>query len=254
MNTVRPKKHLGQHFLKDKALALRIVDLLACPKNHPVIEIGPGRGVLTQFLLERYPNLWLIEVDPEAVRYIEKQFEAHSPRIYQEDILKWDMTEEIPLNSYFIGNLPYNISSPIFFRVLEHMEFIQKGVFMIQKEVADRICSPPGNKTFGILSVLLGAYYDLSYAITVSPQVFIPPPKVKSAVIVLNRKTELPNVSFSQLKRVVKQAFNQRRKTLKNALKGLEFEDFPKKEEIMCMRAEQLRVDQFVFLAQRLIS
>ena len=253
MNTVRPKKHLGQHFLKDKALALRIVDLLDGPKNMSVIEIGPGRGVLTQFLLERYPNLWLIEVDPEAVQYIRKQFEAHSPKIYQKDILKWDMTEEIPLNSYFIGNLPYNISSPIFFRVLEHMEFIQKGVFMIQKEVADRICSPPGNKTFGILSVLLGAYYDLSYAFTVSPQVFIPPPKVKSAVIVLDRKTELPNVSFSQLKQVVKQAFNQRRKTLKNALKGLEFEDFPNKEEIMRMRAEQLRVDQFIFLAQRLI-
>ena len=253
MSTVHPKKHLGQHFLKDNSLAERIVSLLEGAEDQPVVEIGPGRGILTQFLLEKYANLWLVEVDPEAAAYIKQTFEAYTPQLHLRDILKWEMAGEIPHNTYFIGNLPYNISSPIFFRLLEHLAYIQKGVFMVQKEVADRICSPPGNKTYGILSVLLGAYFDLSYAFTVAPGAFIPPPKVKSAVMVLERKAILPEVPFPHLKQVVKSAFNQRRKTLRNALKSLHFNEFEGKAELMGQRAEQLSVEQFIYLTQQFI-
>ena len=252
MHKVSPKKHLGQHFLKDKVLAKRIVDLLAAEKEDPVVEIGPGRGILTQYLLEAYHNLWLIEVDPEAAQFIRKKFEDQNPNLHLIDILKWEMEGVLPLNTSFIGNLPYNISSPIFFRLLDHLPYIKEGVFMIQKEVADRICSPHGNKTYGILSVLLGAYFDLSYAFTVSPKVFAPPPKVRSAVIVLKRKEELPGLPFPQLKRVVKAAFNQRRKTLKNALKGLEFYPFEGDRDKMSLRAEQLSVEEFVHMSKHL--
>lgn len=251
MSTVHPKKHLGQHFLKDNSLAERIVSLLEGAEDQPVVEIGPGRGILTQFLLEKYPKLWLVEVDPEAAAFIEQAFKAYSPQVHLRDILKWEMAGEIPHDTYFIGNLPYNISSPIFFRLLEHLPYIKKGVFMVQKEVADRICSPPGNKTYGILSVLLGAYFDCSYAFTVGPGAFIPPPKVKSAVMVLERKAILPEVPFPHLKQVVKSAFNQRRKTLRNAVKGLHFSEFEGKSALMSQRAEQLSVEQFIYLTQQ---
>ncbi|MEM6629119.1 MAG: 16S rRNA (adenine(1518)-N(6)/adenine(1519)-N(6))-dimethyltransferase RsmA [Bacteroidota bacterium] len=252
MHKVSPKKYLGQHFLKDKGLAQRIVDLLEADREDPVVEIGPGRGILTQYLLDLYPNLWLIEVDPEAADFIRRKFEDKNPRLYLKDILKWNMREEIPPNTSFIGNLPYNISSPIFFRLLDHLPYVKEGVFMIQKEVADRICSPHGNKTYGILSVLLGAYFDISYAFSVSPGVFVPPPKVQSAVIVLQRKEEIPEVPFADLKRVVKAAFNQRRKTLKNALKGLEFHPFEEGTDKMSLRAEQLSVEEFVHMSKYL--
>jgi len=250
MYKVTPKKYLGQHFLKDKIIAQRIVNTLSARETDTVVEIGPGKGILTQFLLERYPTLWLIEVDPEAANFIRKKFDTSHPRIKLTDILKWEMQEDIPFDSYFIGNLPYYISSPIFFRLLENIEYVREGVFMIQKEVAERICAQKGNKTYGILSVLLGAYFELTYSFSVSPKVFTPPPKVNSGVIYMKRKEILPEVDFKHFKFVVKRAFNQRRKTLKNALKGLEFEDFDQKNRLFTLRAEQLGYEDFILLTR----
>ncbi|MEZ4828445.1 MAG: 16S rRNA (adenine(1518)-N(6)/adenine(1519)-N(6))-dimethyltransferase RsmA [Bacteroidia bacterium] len=252
MDNLKPKKYLGQHFLTDLSVAQRIVGLLSAPPEAPVVEIGPGQGVLTTFLLEKYSSLTLLEVDPEAVGYIQSHFAKYSPKVIHQDVLRWNMAENLDTETYFISNLPYNISSPFFFLLLENLPLVKEGVFMIQKEVAERICAEKGSKTYGILSVLMGAYFDLKYEFSVPPHVFRPPPKVMSGVIRMVKKETLPDIDWPRFKQLVKAAFNQRRKTLRNALKGLDLNDFPEKETWLSLRAEQLSVDDFIRLAREM--
>ena len=250
---VRPKKYLGQHFLKDTNIARKIT---ACLNKDftTVCEIGPGTGILTQSLLERekLSELTLIEIDAESVEYLNSHFTDERLRILEADFLKSDLSGLFPASFALIGNFPYNISSQIFFKVLENRNRILEVVGMIQKEVAERIAAPPGSRTYGILSVLLQSWYDIEYCFTVNESVFFPPPKVKSAVIRLRRNNTVTldcnEVLFS---RVVKTAFGQRRKMLRNALKPLsgkiEFE-----HPLLDRRAEQLSVSDFVVLTRLL--
>lgn len=221
MNVVRPKKKLGQHFLRDRNIARKIVDSLESTVSD-VLEIGPGMGILTHLLVQR-PELkvHLVEIDPESVDFLKKHFPELTGRLFSDDFLQMD-TLQLPDLFAIIGNFPYNISSQIFFRILQLRNRIPEVVGMVQKEVAERICKGPGNKTYGILSVLLQAWYDTDYLFTVSEQVFIPPPKVKSAVVRLRRNSfkELP-CNERLFFEVVKTAFNQRRKMLRNSLSGL---------------------------------
>lgn len=253
MDNLKPKKHLGQHFLRDPFIAERIANSLRASPEQQVVEIGPGQGVLTDLLWPKYPQLQLVEVDPDAVAWLNQHYGENGPKIVHQDILKWEPKAHLEPNAAFIGNLPYNISSPLFFSLLENLEYIQEGVFMIQKEVAQRICANEGSKTYGILSVLLGAYFERNFEFSVPPHVFRPPPKVQSGVIRLVRKTDLPTVPFVKLKRLVKTAFNQRRKTLRNALKSVEMMPFPDQEVILKLRAEQLPVEKFVELVGYMI-
>lgn len=253
MHNLKPKKHLGQHFLKDPHFAERIARSLQASQEQELVEIGPGQGVLTDFLWPAYSRLQLVEVDADAVAWLQQHYGENGPRIVHQDILKWRPEEHLQPNAAFIGNLPYNISSPIFFSLLENLDYVQEGVFMIQKEVALRICANEGSKTYGILSVLLGAYFEREYLFSVPPHVFRPPPKVQSGVLRLLRKQERPAVSYPQLKLLVKAAFNQRRKTLRNALKGVPLGDFPEKDLWLSKRAEQLSVAQFLHLADQMV-
>ncbi len=248
--SVRPKKHLGQHFLRDQRTVQRIADLLQAPESATVIEIGPGQGVLTEKLIPRYPHLHVIEVDPEAVAWLQAHVAVPEGQLIHHDVLAWN-PESLGAAAY-IGNLPYNISSPIFFHLLDHRHLVQEGVFMVQKEVANRLCAVPGNKEYGILSVLLGAFFDLKYAFTVAPGAFNPPPKVQSGVFRMTPRAEPAAVSYPHLKLVVKAAFNQRRKTLRNALKGLSFTDFPELSAWLDLRAEQLDIPSFITLTRHL--
>jgi len=250
LDKLKPKKYWGQHFLKDLEVARRIAETLQAQPPTPVVEIGPGEGVMTQFLLEKHPHLAVVEVDPQAVDLLTNKFGLEKLTIHHLDVLKWKPSGEE--KQAIIGNLPYNISSPIFFLLLEHREKIKEGVFMLQKEVAERVAAAPGSKTFGVLSVLLQAYFKVDYEFTVPPTVFRPPPKVDSGVIRMLPLEEEPPVSFKQLRRVVKQAFGQRRKTLRNALKGLDFEEFPEWEEWKGLRAERLAVKDFIYLTGKL--
>ncbi len=238
---VRPKKALGQHFLTDLSVAQKIADALvvdgvggAVPESGtvtvgniaaamPVLEIGPGMGVLSQYLLERKDiDLRMIEIDRESVDYLLTHFPKASGRVIEGDFLKMDLKYFFPGTFAVIGNFPYNISSQIFFRIIDHKDSIPQVVCMIQKEVAERIAEQPGSKTYGILSVLLQAWYDIEYLFTVGEGAFNPPPKVKSAVIRLRRnsRTEL-GCDEKLFKTIVKTGFNQRRKTLRNSLKPL---------------------------------
>lgn len=228
MDKVRAKKHLGQHFLNDIDAAKRIVDLYQDKnENKLVLEIGPGMGVLTQFLLERENlDLVLVEIDKESVVYLKKNFNIADNKIIEGDFLKMNLLNSLQLdeNKKFgiIGNFPYNISSQIFFTVLDHKDRIEEIVGMVQKEVGQRIASKPGNKDYGILSVLLQAFYDIEYCFTVLPGAFTPPPKVDSGVIRLVRNYDkVLDCDFKKFKLVVKTAFNQRRKMLSNALKPI---------------------------------
>ncbi|MCE6992913.1 16S rRNA (adenine(1518)-N(6)/adenine(1519)-N(6))-dimethyltransferase RsmA [Dyadobacter sp. CY323] len=247
---VRAKKHLGQHFLKDLNIAQRIVDGLSGHRNYnKVLEIGPGMGVLTQFLLQKDTfETYVIEIDTESVVYLQKHYPDLSPRIIEGDFLKLNTADHFSAPFGVIGNFPYNISSQIFFRALQIRDQIPEIVCMLQKEVAQRIASPPGNKDYGILSVLLQAFYDIDYLVTVPPGAFDPPPKVQSGVIRLRRNsTSALDCDEKLFFRVVKTAFNQRRKTLRNALKPIgEFPDHP----LLTKRAEQLPVSDFVILTQ----
>ncbi|HKI88064.1 MAG TPA: 16S rRNA (adenine(1518)-N(6)/adenine(1519)-N(6))-dimethyltransferase RsmA [Draconibacterium sp.] len=248
MNIVKPKKNLGQHFLKDQNIARKIVDNLGTTTTN-VLEVGPGMGVLTQYLLQR-PELkvHVVEIDHESVHYLRQNFPELKDRIFAEDFLKFNVTPYFPNDFCIIGNFPYNISSQIFFRVLEFRQIIPEVVGMIQKEVAERISAGPGSKTYGILSVLLQAFYHIEYLFTVSEQVFIPPPKVKSAVIKLvrNKVTTLP-CNETLFFKVVKVAFNQRRKMLRNSLKEL-CDSIP--TEFAVKRPEQLSVADFIKLTR----
>jgi 16S rRNA (adenine1518-N6/adenine1519-N6)-dimethyltransferase len=250
---VRPKKSLGQHFLKDQNIAADIVDSLDLRSdNNTVLEIGPGTGVLTQFLLKKTNvSLFVSEIDRESIAYLKVNFPQLKDKIIEGDFLEMDLKTHFKNNLEIIGNLPYNISSQIFFQVLEHRNLVNQVVCMLQKEVADRIASKHGNKTYGILSVLLQAYYNIEFLFKVPPGVFFPPPKVMSAVIRLkrNERTELgcDEVLFRKL---VKQGFNNRRKTLRNALKILNLPASISGLPLLDKRAEQLAVDDFIFLTQ----
>lgn len=250
MRLVKPKKSLGQHFLKDLQIARRIAETLNDYKHLPVLEIGPGMGVLTQFLLEEGHDLTVVELDMESVDYLEQHFPALEGRILAEDFLRLDLEKRFPGPFCVIGNYPYNISSQIFFKVLDYKDCVPCCSGMIQKEVAERLASPPGKKAYGILSVLLQAWYDIEYLFTVSETVFDPPPKVKSAVIRMTRNSRTSlGCDEALFKTVVKTSFNQRRKTLRNSMKPLLGKDFPDYAlPIFDKRPEQLSVEQFVEL------
>ena len=250
MPTVRPKKHLGQHFLKDENIAHKIVESLNHSGN--LLEIGPGTGVLTKYLVTKAYNLKLIEIDSESVEHLETTFPQLKPNIVKGDFLKLDFSNYFDEEFAIIGNFPYNISSQIFFKVIQNRSLVPEVICMIQKEVAERLAAPPGNKTYGILSVILGAFYDIEMLFTVSETVFFPPPKVKSAVIRLSRKTNL-NLNCDEVLffDVVKTAFNQRRKTMRNSLKKFWFEKFdPDQYPVFKQRPEELSVDEFVELVK----
>lgn len=247
---VRAKKALGQHFLTDQHIAKTIVASLTDSPVRDVLEIGPGMGVLTQYLLQREDiDLKLVELDEESVDYLLTHFPGMQGKLYLADYLKLDIHKLFPAQYRVIGNFPYNISSQIFFKILDDKDLVPEVVCMIQKEVADRIAEKPGTKTYGILSVLLQVWYDIDYIISVGSGAFAPPPKVQSAVIRLRRnsRTEL-GCDEKLFKTVVKTAFNQRRKTLRNALKPILPEGFDSSAEIFDLRAEKLSVEDFVAL------
>jgi len=247
MQQVHAKKFLGQHFLKDLTVAQKIADTISSGRT---IEIGPGMGVLTQFLLKN-PSIRLtaIELDRESVAYLREWYPELD--LIEGDFLKIDLNELIPEGEFnIIGNYPYNISSQIFFKVLDYKDRIPVCSGMIQKEVAERLASKPGKKAYGILSVLLQAYYDIEYLFTVDEHVFNPPPKVKSAVIRMTRnKRRRLDCDEALFKNIVKTAFNQRRKQMRNSLQQLVGKGNPILEEkIFTMRPEQLTVEQFIEL------
>ena len=254
---VRAKKSLGQHFLTDQAIATGIVNALSVSGVPDVLEIGPGMGVLTQYLLRRDDiNLKMVELDSESVVYLLTHFPDMQGRLIEADYLKLDVHKFFKGQYRIIGNFPYNISSQIFFKILEDKDLVPEVVCMIQKEVADRIAEAPGSKTYGILSVLLQAWYDIDYVMSVGPGAFAPPPKVKSAVIRLRRnsRTEL-GCDEKLFRTVVKTAFNQRRKTLRNALKPLigtvvnpDAAERIFSDSVFDLRAEKLSVEDFVRL------
>ena len=248
---VYPKKYLGQHFLNDKNIAEKIVESLSCQGYDEVLEIGAGMGVLTQFLLKKDFRTFVAEVDSESVEYLKTYFPELENRIAG-DFLKLDFSQLFDKNSFaVIGNFPYNISSQIVFKILENRQLIPEMVGMFQKEVAERICAPKGSKTYGILSVLTQAYYATEYLFTVNEGVFTPPPKVKSAVIRLKRyRDEIEDIDNKLFARIVKTGFNQRRKTLRNALKSLQITEKAQACSLLSLRAEQLSVADFIELTK----
>jgi 16S rRNA (adenine1518-N6/adenine1519-N6)-dimethyltransferase len=246
---VRPKKSLGQHFLTDQGIAQKIVEALPLTTK-AVLEIGPGTGVLTKYLKEiKEIDLRLIEIDRDSVAYLKKTDPSLREKLIEGDFLEINVTDVFPDKFSIIGNFPYNISSQIFFKALEHRNKVMHVVCMLQKEVAERIASKHGNKTYGILSVLLQAYYDIELLFKVPPHVFNPPPKVTSAVIRLTRNTRQElGCDEALFTKVVKQGFNTRRKTLRNALKNLNLATEISTLPLMDKRAEQLTVEDFIHL------
>lgn len=261
--TVRAKKHLGQHFLNDENIAKKISDTLTENGYDNVLEIGPGMGVLTKYLLEKKPKVTVMELDSESVVYLQDTFPVEHIKldtskekfnIIEGDFLKKDFTEIFNKQQVaIIGNFPYNISSQIVFKAIENREYVPEFSGMFQKEVAERIAEKEGSKTYGILSVLTQAFYDAEYLFTVPPSVFNPPPKVDSGVIRLIRKENytLP-VDEKLFFRVVKTAFNQRRKMLRSSLKSFNLSDTLKEDPIFAMRPEQLSVQKFIELTQKI--
>ena len=253
MTEVRAKKALGQHFLTDLNIARKICDSLSGGTSAapcPVLEVGCGMGVLTQFLLRRDDIVtWGAEIDSESVAYLHAHYPEFAPRLIEGDFLRMNLRERFPDGLRIIGNFPYNISSQIFFKVLENRDLVPECVGMIQREVAVRLAEPPGSKEYGILSVLLQAWYDIEYLFTVNETVFNPPPKVKSAVIRLRRNaTERLGCDEKLFVRVVKASFGQRRKMIRNSLRSA-FGDFGGAEHpFFTQRAEQLSVADFVEL------
>ncbi|MDX9943046.1 MAG: 16S rRNA (adenine(1518)-N(6)/adenine(1519)-N(6))-dimethyltransferase RsmA [Bacteroidales bacterium] len=251
---IRPKKFLGQHFLRDDNIARKIAESLSGFGDYKkILEIGPGTGVLTKFLLDQGDYEWHgVELDRDSIVYLREQYPAIAERLVEADFLRMslsDIARGEPLG--IIGNFPYNISSQIVFKVLEYRDQVPELVGMFQKEMAQRIAAPSGNKIYGIMSVLAQAFYHVEYLFQVDEQVFFPPPKVKSAVIRMKRKDAPLPCEPRKLFMVVKAAFNQRRKTLHNSLKGLQInwealpEDFPKR------RPEQIKLEEFYLLAQQ---
>ncbi|MBO5188666.1 MAG: 16S rRNA (adenine(1518)-N(6)/adenine(1519)-N(6))-dimethyltransferase RsmA [Alistipes sp.] len=255
MAEVRAKKALGQHFLVDLNIARKICDSLSggtAASPAPVLEVGCGMGVLTQFLLQRDDiTTWGAEIDTESVEYLHVHYPDFASRLIEGDFLKMDLRTLFPEGFRLIGNFPYNISSQIFFRLIEHRDVVPECVGMIQKEVAVRIAEPPGSREYGILSVLLQAWYDIEYLFTVGEKVFNPPPKVKSAVIRLKRNGVIRLACDESLFiKVVKASFGQRRKMIRNSLKAV-FGNFGGEEHpFFSRRAEQLSVEEFVELTK----
>ncbi len=254
--SVKAKKHLGQHFLTDESVAQNIANTLSFIGYKKVLEIGPGMGVLTKYLLEKPIETNVIEIDTESVAYLEENYPKLHGHIIAKDFLRYDLNEVFKNEEFaVIGNFPYNISTQIVFKTLEMRDQIPEFSGMFQKEVAKRICEKKGSKVYGILSVLTQAFYDAEYLFTVDEHVFDPPPKVKSGVLRLTRKEnyQLPcdeKLFFS----VVKQAFNQRRKTMRNSLKSMIHSDNLKEDSIFDLRPEQLSYEQFIELTQKIAA
>ena len=253
MRSVKPKKHLGQHFLRDESIAQSIVEALSPSQDDRVIlEVGPGTGVLSKGLIEKKLDFYAYDLDEESIDYLKVHYPLHMDRFRYQDFLRLDLSQ-FEKDVTIIGNFPYNISSQLFFQAYDQRKLVKEVVCMIQKEVADRICSPHGNKVYGILSVLLQAFYDVEYLFTVPPHVFDPPPKVNSAVIRLKRnETGELDCDEKLFKRVVKEGFGKRRKTLRNALKGLNLPASLTEDKTFDLRAEQLSVNDFVALTKRI--
>ena len=269
MRSVKPKKFLGQHFLTDLDVASRIADTVdACP-SLPVLEVGPGMGVLTQFLMQKARPLKVVELDGESVDYLRRTWPQLEDDIIEDDFLKMHLDRTFDGQPFVLtGNYPYNISSQIFFKMLDNRDLIPCCTGMIQKEVADRICARPGTKAYGILSVLIQAWYTPEYLFTVEPNVFNPPPKVRSAVIRLTRNSvNTLGCDEALFRRVVKTTFNQRRKTLRNNIRPLlaEFVQSSKNvdsigenvtsflaDDLFNLRPEQLTLQQFIDLTRRI--
>ena len=262
---VKAKKHLGQHFLKDENVAKKIADTLSLDSYSNVIEIGPGTGVLTKYLLMRGMDLVAMDLDEESILYLNHSFPLEHPKILEKntnfrvleaDFLKYDLYQLYGNEQFAItGNFPYNISSQIVFKMLEMRQHVPEFSGMFQKEVAQRICEKEGNKTYGILSVLVQAFYDAEYLFTVPPQVFDPPPKVQSGVLRLTRKKDFELSCNEELfTKVVKTAFNQRRKTLRNSLKSFNLSDNLKEDTIFDRRPEQMTVDDFIVLTKTIAN
>jgi 16S rRNA (adenine1518-N6/adenine1519-N6)-dimethyltransferase len=254
MEKVTAKKHLGQHFLKDESVAKDIADTLNLEGYDDILEIGPGMGVLTKYLLEKPINTYVIEIDTESVEYLGVHYEKLKDKIISKDFLKYDINEVFGGKQFaIIGNFPYNISTQIVFKTLEMRNQIPEFAGMFQKEVAQRICEKKGSKAYGILSVLVKAFYDTEYLFTVDEHVFNPPPKVKSGVMRMRRKEDysLP-CSEKLFFTVVKTAFQQRRKTLRNSLKTLNLSDSLREDEVFNLRPEQLDYTEFIALTKKI--
>lgn len=260
---VKAKKYLGQHFLKDEAVAEQIANTLSFEGYRNVLEIGPGTGVLTKYLLQNEIDLVAMDLDSESIIYLNQNFPLDHPeilgnnnsfKVIEADFLEFDLATLFGLEPFAItGNFPYNISTQIVFKTLEFRHRIPEFSGMFQKEVAERICAKEGNKTYGILSVLTQAYYNAEYLFTVQPEVFDPPPKVQSGVLRLSRKENLIlDCDEKLLRRVVKTAFNQRRKTLRNSLKTFDLSDILKEDTIFDQRPEQLAVADFIRLTKKI--
>ena len=247
---VKPKKHLGQHFLKDESISLEIASsLIQSPNSDILIEIGPGTGALTKFLLERQETLIALEVDNESIAYLKDNYPALDVR--NEDFLKFDFTDFSSQKDSIVGNFPYNISSQIVFKILENRNIINEMCGMFQYEVAERICESEGSKKYGILSVLTQAFFEVSFLFEVSNHLFIPPPNVKSAVITLRRKDEIELDCDEKLFfKIVKLSFQQRRKTIRNSLKKINLSNNLREDSIFDNRPEQLSVNQFIELTK----
>ena len=254
MEKVKAKKHLGQHFLKDESIAKAIADTLSLEGYNDVLEIGPGMGVLTKYLLDKPTNTYVIEIDTESVAYLDANYPKLKDKIISKDFLRYDIKEIFEGKQFaIIGNFPYNISTQIVFRTLEFRHQIPEFSGMFQKEVAERICEKKGSKTYGILSVLAQAFYDAEYLFTVDEHVFNPPPKVKSGVMRLRRKEDFSLPCGEKLFfTVVKTAFQQRRKTLRNSLKILNLSDNLREDKVLDLRPEQLSVADFIALTQKI--
>ncbi|MFD2892361.1 16S rRNA (adenine(1518)-N(6)/adenine(1519)-N(6))-dimethyltransferase RsmA [Flavobacterium chuncheonense] len=254
--SVKAKKHLGQHFLTDESIARDIADSLTLNRYEKVLEIGPGMGVLTKYLLDKPIETFVIEIDTESVAYLDEHYQKLHGHIISRDFLKYNLNEVFQNEPFaIIGNFPYNISTQIVFKTLEMRDQIPEFAGMFQKEVAERICEKKGSKTYGILSVLAQAFYDVEYLFTVPEHVFNPPPKVKSGVMRMIRKEnyQLP-CDEKLLFAVVKQAFGQRRKTMRNSLKSFINSDNLKEDSIFDLRPEQLSVEQFIELTQKIAA
>ncbi|MFC4816488.1 16S rRNA (adenine(1518)-N(6)/adenine(1519)-N(6))-dimethyltransferase RsmA [Flavobacterium sp. GCM10023249] len=256
MDKVKAKKHLGQHFLNDENIAQKIADALTLDRYNKVLEIGPGMGVLTKYLLEKPIETFVIEIDTESVEYLQNHYIKLSNKIISKDFLKYNINEVFQGEPFaIIGNFPYNISSQIVFRTLEMRDQIPEFAGMFQKEVAERICEKKGTKAYGILSVLTQAFYDTEYLFTVSEHVFTPPPKVKSGVMRMKRKENYKLPCDEKLFfNVVKTAFNQRRKTLRNSLKSFNMSVNLREDSIFDLRPEQISVEQFIELTQKIAA
>lgn len=251
---VRAKKHLGQHFLKDETIAEKIGNTLMLEGYKNVLEIGPGMGVLTKYLIQKNIEVVAMDLDRESIAYLEEKYKNKNLKIVEADFLKYDISQLFGEEQFGItGNFPYNISTQIVFKMLEWKERIPEFTGMFQKEVAQRICEKEGSKAYGILSVLAQAFYDAEYLFTVPPSVFDPPPKVDSGVLRLRRKEDISlPCDEKMLYKVVKTAFQQRRKTLRNSLKTFNLSDKIKEDAIFGQRPEQLSVSQFIALTQKL--